>query len=477
MTSTPIAPDDLPTSPQPRVSKHTSALGTAALGPLMVKLSIPGMVGMLVASLYNIVDTFWVSGLPDGTGAIAALTVLFPLQMIAGALGMGLSAGVTSLVSRRFGASRLDEVHRGAGNAVCLSLLLGVTMTLVVMPLARPVVTIFGATKEIQEPSIAYLTTVAIGFSFQLFTMTASGLYRGSGNTLAPMLLLVTSALINAVLDPFLIYGWGPFPRLGIQGAALATIIAQGIGAVASAIYMWSPHSGYVLRMRHFRLRASILADIAQVGAPVAAESVLRSLVASVINWVLGQFGPAAIAAQGLSWRVLMLLISCLGGGVHQALVPTVGYNFGAGDYRRMWRAYRIAAIWTGTGGFLLGALLFVFARQILSPFVNEPELARLAPLALRLRISSFFLVEPQMMAVFMLQGMGFGGQAMLLTLGRNVILIVPLVFLLAPWFGAAGVFAAQPVADVLCLFLTAALLVRIYRRYPPSARQDERRR
>jgi len=441
---------------------------------LMVKLSIPGMVGMLVASLYNIVNTFWVSGLPDGTHAIAALTVLFPLQMIAAALGMGLSAGVTSLVSRRFGAARLEDVHRAAGNALCLSLSLGVLLAIVVLPLARPVVRLFGATAEILEPSVAYLTTVAFGFSFQLFTVTASGLYRGAGNTVVPMLLLVSGAIINAALDPFLIYGWGSFPRLGIQGAALATVIAQGIGAAASAAYLWSRHSGYVLRAEHFHLRAGILADVSQVGAPVAAESCLRSVVASVLNWVLGQFGPAAIAAQGLSMRVLMLLVSCLGGGVHQALVPTVGFSFGAGDYRRMWRAYRIAALWTGIGGLILGALLVVFARQILAPFINGPELARLGPLALRLRICTFFLVEPQMMAVFLFQGMGFGGQAMLLTLSRNAILLIPLVFLLSPWFGAAGVFAAQPVADILCLILAAALLLRAYRRYPPSADATE---
>jgi putative MATE family efflux protein len=452
------------------MKKHTTALGTAPLGPLMVRLSVPGMVGMLVASLYNIVDTFWVAGLPEGTHAIAALTVLFPIQMIAGALGMGLTAGVTSLVARRFGAARLEEAQCAAGNALLLAVGMGTVLALALLPLARPAVLLFGATTEILEPSVAYLTIVACGFPFLLFTMTSSGLYRGSGDTLVPMLLQLIGALLNAALDPFLIYGWGPFPRLGIAGAALATIISQGVGAGCSLAYLFGRRSGYTLGLHHFRLRWRILADIAQVGAPTAADSCLRSVAASLTNWVLGSFGPAALAAHGLSMRVMMLMISCLGGGVNQALVPTVGYCFGAGDYRRLWRAYRIAALWTGIGGFLIGGLLFVFAVPVLAPFTREPELARLGPLALRLRVCTFFLVEPQMMAVFMFQGMGMGGRAMALTMSRNVLLVLPLLFPLAWLFGAPGAFAAQSVADVLCLFLTAALVVQTYRRYPPSA-------
>lgn len=452
------------------MKNQTTALGTAPLGPLMIKLSIPGMVGMLASSLYNIVGTFWVSGLPEGTHAIAALTVLFPLQMVAGALGLGLMAGVVSLVSRRFGAARIEEVHLAAGNALLLAVGTGLAMALVLVPLARPAVMLFGATAEILEPSVAYLSLVALGFPFLLFSLVASGLYRGSGNTLVPMLLLVFGAVLNAILDPFLIYGWGPFPHLGIAGAALAAVISQVVGAVCSAAYLWSRHSGYTLRWHHFRLRGAILADIAQVGAPASAESVLRSVVASLSNWMLGRFGPAAIAAQGLSLRVMMLMISCLGGGVNQALVPTVGYSFGAGDYRRLWRAYRIAALWTGIGGLILGTLICIFAGPILAPFAKEPELAILGASALRWRVCTFFLVEPQMMAVFMFQGMGKGGHAMVLTLTRNVLLVVPALFLLGWLFGVTGVFAAQAAADVLCLFLSAALVLQAYRRYPPRA-------
>ncbi len=461
-------------SEEPAMDKRTADLGTARLGPLMVKLSIPGMIGMLIMSIYNIIDTFWVSGLPTGTEAIAALTVLFPIQMIAAAVGMGTASGVTSLVARRFGGGRADEADLATGNAISLAVIMGSLFTVAGVAAAEPVVRLFGATPEIVGPSIAYLKTVAVGFPFLMLAMALTGAYRGAGDVVTPMLLTGLGAVINGALDPFLIYGWGPFPRLEIQGAAVATVAAQLATAAVSVAYLRSSRNSYDVRLHDLRLRLAIIGDIAQVGAPAAAMNCLRSVVASVYNWVLGSFGPAAIAAHGLGHRVMMLVISCLGGGVHQALMPIVGYTFGAKDYRRMWRAYRIAAIWTSGGGLVLGGLVCLFARQILAPFAKDPELLRLGALSLRLKMCTFFLVEPQMMAVFSLQGMGMGGRAMLLTLSRNAVFVVPGLFVLSSYFGVTGAFAAQPVADILALFVAGTVLWKVYRQYPPSATAPE---
>jgi putative MATE family efflux protein len=436
----------------------------------MVKLSIPGMIGMLVMSLYNIVDTFWVSGLPTGTAAIAALTVLFPIQMIAGAVGMGTAAGVTSLVSRRFGAARVDEANQAAGNAISLAVVMGLVFSVAGIAAARPAVRLFGATPDIVAPSVAYLKIVAFGFPLMMLTMAVNGLYRGAGNALTPMLVMASAAAINATLDPFLIYGWGPFPRLEIRGAAVATVTAQVATTVVSLMYLSSRRSGYTVRVHHLRLRLRVIRDIAQVGAPASAMNCMRSVVAAVYNRVLGGFGPVAIAAHGLSHRVMMLVISCLGGGVHTALMPIVGYTFGARDYRRMWRAYRIAAVWTSGGGLVLSALVCIFAGRILGPFARDPELLRLGVLSLRLKMCTFFLVEPQMMAVFSLEGMGMGGRAMLLIMSRTALFVIPGLFVLSSLFGVTGAFAAQPVADVLALTVAGATLWRVYRQYPPSA-------
>jgi len=455
---------------EPVLDRRTADLGTASLGPLMVKLSIPGMVGMLVMSLYNVVDTFWVSGLPTGTVAVAALTVVFPIQMIAGAVGLGTAAGVTSLVARRFGAARAREANQAAGNAISLALLAGSLFALAGVLGAEPLLRLFGARAEVMAPAVAYLTWVAPGLPFMMLSMVLNALFRAAGNTLTPMLILASAAVINATLGPLLIYGVGPFPRMEVPGAALATVISQVSTTAVALLYLRGARSAYSLRRQDLRLRLPIIQDIAQVGAPAVADSWLRSIVASVFNWVLAAFGPVAIAAHGLSLRVMMVVIACLGGGVNQALTPIVGYSFGGRDYRRMWRAYRIAAVWTGGGGLLLGAAVCALASRILAPFARDPELLRLGALSLRLKMCTFFLVEPQMMAVFTLQGMGMGGRAMLLTVSRNAVLVVPGVILLSAWFGVTGAFSAQAVADVLALFIAAVVLWRVYRRHRPSA-------
>jgi len=451
-----------------KVTRRTEALGKAPLGPLLVRLSIPGAVGMLVMSLYNIVDTFWVSGLPNGPKAIAALTVTFPLQMIAVALGVGTGIGTASLVSRRFGENRVDEVNDVGGHAVVMPLVAGGALLGLCLLIPGPMLQVFGAKPDTLNIALTYLVVIGFGFPFQLFAMTVNGLYRGAGNAVMPMVCMAVPALVNILLDPFLIYGWGPFPRLEVQGAALATTIAKVVGFAISATYLWSGHSGYHIRLRHFRPRLSILRDIAQVGGPACAMHFVQSAVVSVFNRVLGVYGSNAIAAYGLTFRVLMLVVPCLR-GLSQGLMPIVGYNFGAGQFRRMWRAIRTAALWSVSMSLGLGIVLWAFTPQVVAVFARTVELQDLTVLSLRLVLLGLWLAAPQMIAVTALQGMGFGHQAMALALTRQLFFLIPGLLILSSLFGVAGAFASQPVADVLSLLVTGAYFRTVYRRYRAS--------
>jgi putative MATE family efflux protein len=453
-----------------KIDTRTARLGTAPIGRLLVRMSIPGMVSMIVMSVYNIVDTIWVSGLPNGTEAIAALTVVMPLQMVAAALGMGAGAGVTSVVSRRFGEGRVDEVSQIAGNAVVLAVLLGLPVAALCVSFPDQLALLFGGSRELVAPAVGYLTIIAWGFPLQIFGATADGLLRGSGNTKTPMYVRASAALINAILDPFLIYGWGPFPALGLPGAAIATLSAQGLGAGLTAAYLFSSRSGYKISASDLRLRLSILRSIAQVGVPSFINGCVRSTMGSMYNWVLAGFGPAAIAANGLSMRVMMLMLSFMGPGVAQALVPIVGFNFGAGNYRRMWRTWLTASLALSGIGTVLSSIIIVFAPVILAPMAHEPELLDLAVWALRLKVCTIVLVEPQMMGIFTFQGMGMGMRALALTMARNVVFVVPALLALAHLYGARGAFAAQPASDIAGVLIAGTMLWQVYRRYPVSA-------
>ena len=452
------------------MDKRTAAMGTAPIGPLLLRMSIPAMISMVMMSLYNIVDTLWVSGLPNGTEAIAALTVLMPLQQVPAAIGMGISAGITSLVSRRFGERKLEEIHAIAGNAVTLPIVLGIAIGAICLIFPEPLALAFGGSQQLVGPAVSYLTIVAWGFPFQIYSTSMDGLIRGSGDTKTPMYIHGAATLLNAILDPFLIYGWGPFPMLGLRGAAIATLLAQILGAVLAMGYVLSSRSPYRISPATLWLKITIMRDIARVGFPSFLNGCLRSTVGLIYNWVLAGFGPAAIAAQGLSMRVMMLMLSFMGPGVSQALVPIVGFNFGAKNYRRMWRTWLTASVWLSGIGIVLSTLIIVFASTILAPFAHDPEFLHLSVWAVRAKVCTIFLVEPQMMGIFTFQGMGMGFRALVLTMARSVIFVIPALILLSDNFGVYGAFAAQPLSDVLGLLIASAMLLRTYRQYPVTA-------
>lgn len=455
--------------PRPTANRRAAELGTAPLGRLLWRLSLPSAVGFLVMSLYNVVDTFWVSRLPDGPQAIAALTVVFPLQMIAAALGTGTAVGVASLVSRRYGEQKVEEVNHVAGHAVLLPLVSGSLLMLIARGAPSLLLNLFGAQPDIAEAARIYLTSVAFGFPFVLFLMTVNGLYRGAGNTVAPMVVMSGSAICNLILDPVMIFGYGPFPALGIQGAALATVISQVTAFVGSALYLVSARSGYHVRLEHFRPSGRILRDIAQVGAPAAAMTVVQSVVVSVYNGVLGAYGSTAIAAYGLTFRVLMVLIPWIM-GLNQGLLPIAGFSFGAGRYRRMWSALKLAAGWATGIGLVLSSLLLLLAPQVVAIFSDDPRMLELGTLSIRIILCTMWLMAPQVIGVAMLQGMGLGTQAMFLALSRQVIFLIPLILLLSHTFGLLGAYAAMPVSDTLSFLVTFGYLTTLHRRYQAPA-------
>jgi len=420
---------------------------------------------MLVMALYNVIDTFFVAGLPNGRQAIAGLTVVFPLQMVAGALGVGAGIGVASLVARRFGEQRTDEVRAIAGTAVTLPLVLGGALLLTARLAPYQLLHVFGVQPDIVVPALTYLTTVSVGFPFVLFNMTVGGLLRGAGDAVMPMVIMATSAGLNVILAPLLINGIGPFPRLEVFGAALATVIAQVASFCLTVGYMLSGRSGYRLGWRHLGLRWHVLRGIAVVGAPAAAMQIAQSVVVSVFNWVLGRHGSGAIAAYGMTFRILMLIFPWVF-GVSQGLLPIVGYNFGARQHRRMWRAVRIAATWTGALGFLLSAAMWIAAPRVVNAFTNDAELLEVTPAALRLILLTLGFVAPQIMAVTALQGMGFGAQAMVLSLTRQLLFLVPGLLVLSHLFGVMGAFAAHPVADALSFAVTGLYVWGVWRRF-----------
>ena len=427
--------------------KRMLDLGKDSVGQLLIKMSLPSMAAMLIMSLYSVVDAFWIGKISPE--AIAALTICFPIEILFGAIGVGTGVGAGSFAARMFGAGNALKANRTAGQVIFLSVFFGIMVIIAGTLCSTPILRFFGATEHILPLSEQYLKIIVFGTPFLFFMMMSDYLFRAEGNPNVPMFVIITSALVNAVLDPFLIFGWGPFPEMGVRGAGLATAVSQFSTSFLSLYFLFSRRSGYRVRLRHMLPASSIIAPIYQVGFPSFVTNIAFSAVLIFYNITLAGFGHIAVAALGLAFRingVLMMILFGIGHGV----MPMIGFNYGARNYDRIREITRVAAkISVFIAGVSFLGIEF-FAHPILSLFTGDPELLAVAVPALRIHICTQILVGPIIVWINLFMGLGKGLTGMALLVGRQVLLVVPLIHLLPLWFGLIGVWMAQPIANVI---------------------------
>ena len=271
------------------MKETTERLGSAPLGKLLISLSLPGMASMVTLALYNIIDTLWVARL--GYQAIAALTVVIPYHILALAIMLGTGIGINALTSRRFGEKNIEATNHVAGQIFWLAGFLGLIFLVAGVFFAEPILTVIGATPDIIDLAAEYLTVLGFGMPFFFFMIVTNNLLRGSGDAVRPMVFMVTATVVNIILDPLLIFGIGPFPEMGVRGAALATIISQLLGAGLIFYYIVAGKSTYRIKLAYLRPNLAILRDIYRVGLPSMVMTIAESVSFALFNYVLSAFG------------------------------------------------------------------------------------------------------------------------------------------------------------------------------------------
>ena len=445
------------------MQEYTERLGYAPLGRLLLRLSLPGIASTVTASLYNIVDTFWVARL--GHEAIAALTIVFPYQILFIAAAVGTGIGITSLVSRRFGEKNLEATDHIAGQIFFLSAGLGLIFLLAAVFFSERILVAFGATPDILDFADQYLVIISYGAPMIIIAMVAGQLIRGSGDAIKPMIIMISASVLNIILDPLMIIGIGPFPEMGIRGAAWATVIAQSLGAFLALFYLLAHRTAYKIKLKHMVPDLSVLRDIYRVGAPSMILEVTESLAFVLFNTVLSSFGSVAIAAVGLVIRIADLTFMPII-GVAGGLLPIVGYNFGARLFKRLWKATIIASL--GIAALLaVGTLLIeLLAPQIIGIFSQDPELMETTIPAMRILICTMIFIGPSIMFITVFQGLSRGVMALVLSLVRQFLLFIPLLYLFRHIWGLYGVWWSMPVSDVLSFTVTFLIIYREYRKH-----------
>jgi putative MATE family efflux protein len=372
--------------------------------------------------------------------------------MIFAAIGVGTGIGAGSFSARMFGSGKILQAKKTAGQIFPLSFFSGLIMIIFVLFFGDAILVSFCAFNEIMPLCHDYLYIIVFSSPFLFFSMMSNNLLRVEGRPLLSMYVVLIASISSAILDPFLIFGIGPFPRLGIKGAALAAVIAQCLACIFSVYFMQLKSSKYELKWKYLFPDISAINSIFSTGLPSIATNLVVSLVLVIYNHVLAHFGFLAMAALGICFRVNSLVTMVLF-GIGFGLMPVIGFSEGAKLYQRLRDAVFVALKVSVFFAAVASIILEIFAGQIVGIFSNDPALVAIATPALRIFASALILIAPIVIFINMFLGLGKGTLAMFLLFFRDSISLIPLLIILPLWFGLMGAWLALPLANLIAFF------------------------
>lgn len=442
-------------------------MGTAKVLPLLVSMSIPAMFSMLIQSLYNVVDSIFVAQLDEF--ALTAVSLAFPVQQLMIAVGVGTAIGTGSLISRRLGEKRREEASLAAENGLFLAALSYLLFALLGLFGTETFIRAFASSEIVAEYSCTYTYIVTIG-SFGLFLSSClEKTLQATGNMIFPMLIQLTGAVTNIVLDPIMIFGLFGFPKLGVAGAALATILGQILGMVLAAILVHCREHEVNFELKKFRPRAGVIREIYAVGFPSIIMQAISSVMVSFLNLILIRFSEAAVSVLGAYFKLQSFVFMPVF-GLTQGALPIIGYNYGAGSKKRMMQALRYATL-IACGIMGVGELVFnLFPSQLLWMFNPSEEMLRLGIPALRTISLCFLPAAVGIVFSTFFQAVGSGGKSLMVSMLRQLVILMPAAYLLSR-VGVNFVWYAFPIAEVFSLGASVLLLIRTKRRQVDTLR------
>lgn len=453
-------------------SKNKSnRMGEEKIAPLLFKLSAPAIIGMLIQALYNIIDSIYVGRL--STDALSALSLAFPIQTILIAFGVGTGVGASSLISRLLGQGKNEKANNAAEHVFFIAILYGGLGAIAGLFFSSDIIHIFTSNPTLIDLGHQYIRIILIGSLAVFVPATFNYILRGEGNTFLPMLTMLLGAISNIILDPFLIFGIGPFPQLGVAGAAYATIISRLLGGIFITAILFSDKNEIKLNLHRFNFDFQIIREIFTVGLPAIMNRLLFSVTLVVINRILGSFNITAIAVMGIIFRLqsfFMMLVF----GLNQGYLPLVGYNYGYNKPDRMKKTIYLG----GATAFCFGLLAFLsfqlFTEPLIRLFNSSPELLKIGIPALKRVSPAYLFMVINIIGVATFQAIGQGLPSLIITFLRQFVLLLPSMYLLSNFGGLMKSWFAFPLAEGLTFFLTVGWLFYVARAAVQEMRQEE---
>ena len=438
-------------------------LGTERIGKLLRQYAVPGIIAQTAASLYNMVDSIYIGHIPGvGSAAISGLAVTFPLMNLSIAMGTLVGVGAMTLISVLLGQRNYGAAQKVLSNVLTLNVIIGVIFTALTLPFLDTILRFFGASDTTLPFARDYMMIILGGNVFTHLYHGFNGLIRSSGHPKVAMGLTLFTVFSNAILDPIFIFVLG----MGIRGAALATILCQLAALVYTLRFLSDKRRLLHFTRPLFQLDWQVAKQSLAIGVGPFLMNVAACLVALFINQQLGKYGgDMAIGSYGILNRLTMLFVM-VNMGFSQGLQPIAGYNYGARQYSRVREIFLLTARWevlVTTLCFLMSELI---PRQAVSLFTNDPQLIELAARGLRIMNCGFALVGFGMVTGNFFQCLGMVRKSIFLSLSRQLLFLLPLIYTLPLWLQETGVWISFPISDTLNVIISTVMIVRLFRKF-----------
>ncbi len=433
---------------------NLNELATRPVGRLLWKYSLPSVVGMLVMALYNVVDRIFI-GQVVGPEAIAGLALTFPLMNITTAIGVLVGVGSSSRVSILFGKGDRPRAALMLGNAMTLTLINASVYIACFAIWIDPILRAFGAGDTTLPYAREYMLWVLPGLLLTNIAFGFNNLMRASGYPGKAMATMLIGAITNVVLDAVLVLGFD----MGMPGAAIATDIAMAVSAAYVMAHFFKKSSSLHFQRGTFSLRADVIGEIVSIGAAPALVNAASCAINAMVNRTLVQFGTDLdIGAVGVFVTYSSLIVTTIL-GICMGLQPIVGYNYGAGQTHRLRRAYTLAVLCASIICIIGMAGAQLVPDLIARAFTKDTYLIQVTDRCLRIAMSAFAVVGFQIVSTTLFQSIGASGKAIFLSLTRQVIFLLPLLYWLPEWRGTDGVWMSFPTSDILATLVTACMV------------------
>lgn len=422
---------------------------------VLLKFSAPVVIGMLVTAFYNVIDAVFVGGL--GTSAMGAVSIAFPISMLIIGLGLTFGSGASSYISRMLGEGDLLQANRTASTAFFSSIVVGIITIMILLSFLDDVLVAFGATPTILPYARDFASIFIAGSILSIINVTMNNIAISEGAAKISMMAMLGGAIINVILEPLFIYTFS----WGIKGAAIASVVAQSVTTFLYLQYFFGGKSYVKIALRDVTFDKEIYSQILKVGIPLLIYQLLTSASMGLTNAAASNFGDAAVAAMGIVTRIFAI-VTYVVFGYSKGFQPLAGYNYGAKKFDRLKEAISISLRWTTWFCGISGLVIIVFSHEIVALFSNDSEVIIIGTRALIANSIIFVSFGFQTIYISLFLALGKAKEGGVLSMGRQGIFFIPVIFILPSIIGINGVIYTQVIADLLTTLLTVILAISL---------------